>query len=810
MLSIYLKLAARSISRNKLFSLVNIIGLAVGLATCMLMVMYIFDEQRVDQHHTEGDRLFRVASETNKGGNWAAGPAPLAEGLKKDFPEVQASARLLTFPDIATMMLSYGEGINQTKLFENNGYYVDASFFELFTYAFIEGHALTALEKPNTMVLSRELASRLFGKEKALGKVVRISTPFGPFEYTVTGVFDSRNYPSHIPATFLLSMKNTDMWNWVQQQNSWVTNNIFFTYIKLKQGADPEKLQKKLTPFFEQYAGEGMKAAGFSKSLFLQPVEKIYLHSQLGNEIGANGNFRFLYVLGSIAAFILIIACINFMNLSTARSEKRAREVGVRKVIGARRSWLIIQFLGESVLMSVLALLLGVFMVYFLLPVFNDITGKQLGLWEHPELVGFIVLLTIVTGLLSGLYPAFYLSSFNSIAVLKGKIRNNFSALLLRKGLVVFQFVISVCLIVGALVTWKQMDLLKSQSLGFAKEQQLVFPMQQSYKSDKQYVDLLANELEQLKEVASVTSGSTYPGIPNLNSMLFYSEGQSSAEKIDVSLAAIEQGYFETLGMTVLGGRSFTENRLADSASIVLNEAAVRAFGYDVHTAVGKKIQYEFGGSFQQLEIIGIVKDFNFESLHHAIRPLGLTRSIFGNPYSFAIARVQTKEIAALLSSVESIWKRLFPDAPFTYSFLDQDFQRNYEKEQRTAHIVVYFTVIAILIACLGLFGLAAFSAEQRTKEIGIRKVIGASAFQVTRLLTREFLELVVVALVLALPLAAFLMNRWLQAFAYRTELSWWMFVLTGLLALGIALVTISFQALKAAWSNPVDSLRAE
>lgn len=810
MLSIYLKLAIRGIGRNKLFSLVNIIGLAVGLATCMLMVLYIFDELRVDQHHDAGNRLYRVASETNKGGNWAAGPAPLAEGLKKDFPEVEASARLMTFPDIATMMLSYGEGAANKKLFENNGYYVDASFFDLFTYDFKEGVPGTALDKPNSIVLSQELAFRIFGNEKAMNKVVRVSTPFGLFDYSVTGVYDSRKFPSHIPARFFLSMKNSDMWNWVQQQTSWVTNNIFFTYVKLKSGTDPGKLQQKLDPFYEQYAGEGMKAAGFSKSLFLQPVEKIYLHSQVGNEIGPNGNIRFLYVLGSIAAFILVIACINFMNLSTARSEKRAREVGVRKVIGARKSWLVIQFLGESFLMSGLALVLGIVLVYLLIPYFNGLTGKDLSLLEQPGLFGFIVLLTIITGLLAGLYPSFYLSSFNPIAVLKGKIRNNFSALLLRKGLVVFQFMISVCLIVGALVAWKQMDLLNNQSLGFSKEHQLILPMQQSYKSDKQYVELLANELKGLTEIKSVSSGSTYPGIPNLNSMLFYSEGQSSAEKIDISLAAVEQDYFETLGMKLLNGRGFSENTSADSASIVLNEAAVKAFGYELNSAIGKKIQYEFGGKLQQLEIVGIVRNYNFESLHNAIRPLGLTRSVFGNPYSFLIARVQANDFTTFLSSVEEVWERVFPDAPFTYSFLDQDFQRNYDKEQRAVNILIYFTVIAILIACLGLFALSAFAAEQRTKEIGIRKVIGASSFQLARLLTLEFLQLVLLSLVLAIPLASYIMQVWLQAFAYRIEMEWWMYVVSGILALGIALVTVSFQALKAAWSNPVKSLRSE
>lgn len=810
MLKTYIKVAFRALTKNKAFSLINIIGLAVGLATCMLIVLYIFDEQKVDQHHTSGPLLYRVASESNKGGSWAAGPAPLAAGMKKDLPEVEAAARLMTFPDIATMLLSYGQGSDQKQFYESKGYYVDASFFDLFTYDFMEGQASTALEEPNTMVLSAELAAKLFGTEKAVGKAVQLSTPFGLFHYTVKGVFDNRQHTSHIPARFFLSMKNQDMWNWVQQQTSWATNNVFFTYIKLKEGADVNSLEKKLPPFFEQYAGADMKAAGFSKSLFLQPVEKIYLHSQLGNEIGANGNIRFLYVLGSIAAFILVIACINFMNLSTARSEKRAREVGVRKVMGAQRQWLVAQFLGESFFMSCLALIVGLLLVYLLLPLFNELTGKQLSLIDQPKLFGFIAVLTLITGLFAGLYPAFYLSSFNPISVLKGKIRNSFSAVVLRKGLVVFQFTVSICLILGALVTWQQMDLLKNQSLGFTKEQQVIIPMQQSYKSDKAFTTLLNNEWRQIPEVLSVTSGSTYPGIPNLNSMLFYGEGQSTTEKVEMSVAAIENNYLETLGMELIGGRSFTQNSNADSAGIILNEAAVAALGYDPQNAVGRKIQFDFANHHQQLEIIGVVKDFNYESLHHPIRPLGMTHTLFGNPYSFAIARVQTNDYAGLLTKMKQSWTKLFPDTPFAYSFLDQDFQRNYEKEQRTSHIVVYFTLIAILIACLGLFGLAAFAAEQRTKEIGIRKVIGASTYQVTSLLTRDFIQLVLIALVLALPLAGYLMHLWLQAFAYRIQLSWWMFGVAGLLAVCIALATVSFQAIKAALANPVKSLHSE
>jgi putative ABC transport system permease protein len=806
----YFKIAFRNLKRNKAFSFINIFGLAIGLASCMLIMLYIFDESNYDIQHKDIDRLYRIATVGNKGDTWAADAAPLAAVVKNSLPEVEQSTRLMTFPDIAKMLIKYNKGKDQKHFFETNGYYVDSTFFQLFTYDFVYGNRLTALQEPNSIVISKEMSQQFFGSTNPVGKALLINTPFGEFNYTVKAVFDNSKYKSHIPANYFLSMRNNDMWNWVQQQTTLIGNSVFFTYIKLKPGTVAKNFENKLQAFFEQQAGADMKAMGFHNKLFLQPVKDIYLHSSLGNEIASNGNIVYLYILGSIAAFILLIACINFMNLSTARSEKRAKEVGVKKVIGAERSTLVWQFLGESFMMCVLALIIALALVVMLLPYFNNLTEKTIQFSDEPSLVFWIAGLTLLTGLMSGLYPAFYLSAFKPISILKGKIINSFSAAALRKGLVIFQFTVSVCLIVAAIVIWQQLDYLKTQQLGFNKEQKLILPLQDGYLNSEEGYTALRNQLLQNPEVKSVSSGSAYPGMGNLNDMLFFSEGKTKNDNVDIHLAAVENGYIETLGFQLLNGRAFSKDFTADSAAIILNENAIKQLGYTAANAVGKKVNFDVGNYKGALQIVGVVKDFNFESLHNQIQPYGFTTTTFGNRYSYLIASLNTNDYASALKKIQAAWTKLNPTVPFEYSFLDQDFQRSYEKEQRTSSLVSYFTIIAIIIASLGLFGLSAFAAEQRIKEIGIRKVLGASVGQITMLLSKEFIALVVIAVIIASPLAWWGMNQWLQGFAYKIVISWWMFVVAGCGAICIALLTISFQSIKAAIANPVKSLRTE
>jgi putative ABC transport system permease protein len=804
----HLLIAFRNLSRNRAFSVINILGLAIGLATCLLIMVYVLDEASYDRQFRDVGQLYRVAIGTG-GDGWAAGPAPLAGALKSDLPEVAEATRLMKFPDMDNTVLEYTQDKESRRFIEPNGYYVDSSFFKVLSYPFVAGDPRNALERPNSIVISQTIAEKLFGREDPIGHQIKVGLPFGRFDYTVGGVFRDQGLRTHIPAHFFLSMKNGDVGQWVATENSWSMTNIFHTYIRLKPGSDPMAFEKKLNPFFRRRGGEATKAFGLEKGLILQPVRDIYLQSKLGDEIAPNGNIKSLFILGSIAVFILIIACINFMNLSTARSEHRAREVGVRKVMGARKNALVLQFLGESFLLCGIALVLALLLTWIALPAFDVFTQKDLQPFSEPRLIGVIVGLTLFAGLLSGCYPAFYLSSFNPVAVLKGKLVHHLSAAILRKGLVVFQFTISIGLIVGAIVIARQMALFRNYDLGFDKDRQIVIPLQG--KQEAANFDVLRDQVMKSPYIRSVSSGSSYPGIANINTMPFYSSGKTGKDFVELQLVSINNNYFQTLGLTLLSGRWLIAERAGDSSSIILNTTAIKQFGMDPATAIGKRIAYNWEGTAHEMTIIGIVRDFNFESLHSPIRALGFsTLNFFGNKYGFLIAKIQTPDLGSALKYMGDSWNKINTATPFSYSFIDQDFARNYEKEQHTASLVLYFTVIAILIACLGLFGLTAFAAEQRMKEIGIRKVLGASAANVAILLSGDLLRLVAIAVLIACPVAAYTMHKWLENFNYRTNLSWWIFPASAALAAFAALVTVGFQSIKAARTNPIVSLRSD
>lgn len=802
MLKNIFKTALRSFRKNLSISLINVIGLGVGLATCILLLLYIWDESGFDKHHKDLDNLYRVAINFPEG-NSAASPAPMSYALKTEFPEVLQSARLLKYPMLESMILNY-EGTEGLKIFnETNGYYVDSTFFEVLTYEFVSGNPKNALAENNTMVISETLALKIFGDQNPLNEVITVGLPEGNFDYTVKGVFED-SPKSHIRANFFLSIINSDIGNWVSNETSWPNNNMFHTYFKVQEGKTLEEVESKLQTFYQDKLKESA-SVGVSLSLFLQPVKDIYLTSDLGYEVDTNGNLRNLFVFGSIGFFVLLIACINFMNLSTARSEKRAKEVGVRKVIGAGRSELVKQFMGESLLMSVFALLLAFMLLQLLLPIFNNVTDKSLGLFGNPLLFPIIVGLTLLTGLLAGVYPAFYLSGFRPVAILKGSKSNGFAAVSIRKGLVVFQFVISVALIAMAFIIQGQMSFLTESNLGFDKEQQLVVPLQ-SEESRANY-SVFKSQLESQQGIRMVSGGSSYPGMKVLQDWLLYPEGKTIDDVVDVYINRVSNDFFEVLDLEILAGRGYSADFTENSGRLLVNETTAKAFGYGVEDAVGKKLIMEWQGQKHFWEIIGVVKDFHFESLHKTIRPLAFP---FTSQPPFLISKFETGRTADLISFVEKAWKSVNPATPFAYSFLDQDFQRNYQTEKRTSTIILYFTVIAILISCIGLFGLAAFTAEQKIKEIGIRKVLGATTWDITTLVSREFLVLVIVAILIAAPLGYFAAEKWLENFAYKIDLNIWIFVLSGLVAVLIAYGTVSFHAIKAALANPVKSLKSE
>lgn len=801
----YFKIGWRNLLRNKGFSFINIFGLSIGMTASVLIMLFVVDEMSYDKHHKDGKRVFRIASEV-KDERFVAAAAPIAEGLKKDFPEVEQSTRLLRFPGIDKMLLK--DEATQKQFFEINGFYVDSTFFQIFTYELKFGDVNTALNGPNAIVISEQVAGRFFGNENPVDKVLKVTLPFGDFNYTVKGVFRNTN-KSHIPANLLLSMNNGDVGSWVRNQTNWATNNIFHTYVKLSAGTDLNHFESKLVEFLNRNGGRDLKAAGFAKTLFIQPLEDIYLHSNYGFEVAPNGNVKYLYVFSSIAAFLLLIACINFMNLSTARSERRAKEVGLRKVIGALKSALISQFLIESLLMSILALTLACLFIQLSIPIFNQLTNKQLSLLQLPNVYLWLGGLALTTGVMAGLYPAFYLSSFKPAVIMRGKLVNSISAVSIRKGLVVFQFTISIVLILVATLISDQMTFLSTQNLGFDKNQKIILPIQTSEAGKN--ASALRDELSNDPQVISNTLATTYPGIENIQDALFYAEGKSVNESVDIISANVSDGYIETLGIELLQGRAFSKTFTNDTSAIVLNEAAVKALGYSADNSVGRNVYYEWQGQKFQMNIIGVVKDYHFQSLQQKVKPMSLTISpFFSSPNRYLIINVKSNNYAELIGGFEKIWRRINPNSPFAYSFLEEDFQKNYEKEARTLVLVKYFTLIAIIIACLGLFGLVSFTAEQRVKEVGIRKVLGASVSQVVGLLSKDFLKLVIISIVIASPVGYYLMSRWLQGFAYHVDISGWIFVMVGALVVLIAFLTVSFQAIKSAMMNPVKSLRSE
>jgi putative ABC transport system permease protein len=816
----YIKIAWRNVMKSKLFSFINIFGLAVGLTCCMLITLFILNETSYDAYQKNSDTIYQVGTEFEGLGNFKKlpnTPAALGEMMKDAFPEIVQTVRLAVLYSEDKTLLQYNEKDGTAKSFyETKGLLADSTFFRMFTYNFIEGNPITALDAPNTIVLEDDIAKKLFGNQPALNKVIHVSSSTnGDHDFQVTGVFKPINKPSHIDGRFFMSMMGGNVADFIKRQSSnLATNNIFFTYLKLKPGASYEKLQSKFPSFIQKYAGKDLKAVGFYKKQFLVPLKKIHLDEDVKSNITPGGSATYLYILASIALFILLIACINFMNLATAQSSKRSSEVGIRKVLGAEKKSLVTQFLGESVLMSMLALILAFVFAELLLPLFNSVADKNLALTfsDHTLLIASFVALAVITGLIAGSYPAFYLSSFKPVKVLKGKFSNSFSAVALRKGLVIFQFIISVVLIIASVVIAKQMKFLRSADLGFDQNQQVVIPLRSS--NAKKMFTSFKNELLKQSGVDKVGGSSFYPGISNVSDNIFYTDGGSMEQGKDIEMNYIDPGLLQTLGIKQVAGRLYSPEYYTEdttgAGAIIINQTAVKTLGFaNAEDAVNKNLHNNFNSHTYNYKIVGVVKDFHFEDLHVPIRPYGFQ---LNNPalFNYMIVHVKSANINGALKSIKDTWHSLNPGEPFDYSFLDKDFQKNYEAENRLADIVGDFTVIAILISCLGLFGLATFSAEQRIKEIGVRKVLGASVSSIVTLLSKDFLKLVIVSVIIASPIAWFVMNKWLESFAYRTNISWAVFVITTIAALLIALITISFQAVKAAMANPVESLRSE
>jgi putative ABC transport system permease protein len=807
MLKNYFKTTLRNLWKNKTYSFINIIGLAIGTLCCLYILLYVEDQYSFDKHHNNAEDIYRITTSLSLTGdkhNNATSSPPIAPAMKNDFPEVHQFARVITTIGVKQHLLRYKE----KSLYEKDAVYVDSTFFDVFTYHFTNGTATNALTEPYSIVLLKSTADRLFGYKDPLGKLIEIDNAYGKHDFKVTGVVDESLGKSHIHANVFITMNSGGMGEYALKNQSWAGNNFANAYVKLNPNADAMTLEKKLPVFLNKYGRQQLKELGMQKQLHLQPVTSIHTTTGYENEMNKTVSPSFLYILLLIALLIQVIACINFMNLSTARASKRAKEVGVRKVIGAGKKDLVKQFLGESFLLSLTSVLIALPLLLAALPYLNLITQADIKLSFLGDYRLWLMLagLIVITGLVAGSYPAFYLSDFQVVKVIKGNFSSHASAAGIRRSLVVFQFVLSIVLIAGIIVIYNQLNYISNKDLGFEKSQRLIFSF---YTEDAQNkMPSFMNDLRQMADVKAVSRSNNYLSQFVFNDNGVYLAGGNMASAIDAQNMTTDEYFVRANGIKLISGRDF---RLYDSGKVLINETLAKRLGLKPEKAAGTRLYSQYAPNpATYVEIAGVMKDFNYTSLHQDVKPFMLNYNPNGGFLFDLTVATSSKNYKELLGRIETIWHKDLPDTPFEYAFLDDEVQKQYETEITLARIINSFTLMAILISCLGLFGLAAFSAEQRNKEIGIRKILGASVSGIVQLLSKDFLKLVGIAILIATPIAWWAMSKWLQAFAYRINISWWMFAAAGLIAIFIALFTVSFQAIKAAVSNPVKSLRTE
>lgn len=802
MLKNYYKVAIRNILKYKLFSAINILGMTIGITSCLMIILYVTDELSYDNFHPDADRIFQVGLNGKIGGQdirVANTCPPMAAALVADIPEVADATR------IAQM---FGQPVvrNGEKIFtEEKVFAVDSNFFEFFGYKLKAGDVKTVLKEPNTVVLTEIMAQKYFGDENPIGKLLVIGDENKT--YKVTGLAENPPGNSHFIYNILVSASSSER----LKSEVWL-NNFMYTYLKIQPNSSSDQVQAKFIPLVEKYIGpelerfmgatlKQMQESGGSYGYYTTNIKDIHLHSTSQGDLEPGGNMMYVYFFAGIGLFIIVIACINFMNLSTARSAGRAKEVGLRKALGSLRGQMVGQFMAESILYSALAVMLALVACYFLLPSFNTLSGKQLGMevFQTPWFIVGIVVLAFFIGIVSGSYPAFYLTSFSAVEVLKGKVRAGAKSKGIRSFLVVFQFGLSIFLIIFTVVVFQQIQYLQKKNLGIDKNGVLILDNADRLGTNK---EAFRNALAQQSGITKVSyTNNTFPGVNNTT--VFKAAGSEQDHIMGVYYADYEhQG---VLRFELKDGRYFSKEFPSDSLAIVLNEAAAKEFGFE--NPVGEEVLYNDGGSaFKKYKVIGVIKNFNFESFKEQVRPLSILLTQNANNL---LVRYEG-DPATLIQNVEKLWKQHSTNEPFEYSFLDESFDRLFRAEQRMGKLFSIFSGLAIFIACLGLFALAAFTAEQRTKEIGIRKSMGASVFNLSILLSKEFTKLVVIAFIPASVLAWYISDTWLNGFAYRVEINPLVFILSGMAAILIAWLTVSYQSIKAATANPVESLRYE
>lgn len=803
MIKNYFKIAWRNVVKNKAFSFINVFGLSVGLACFMLIAAFVYDELSYDRYAANASQIYRVGLHLDENGGTTDFPivdGAVGPGIKNAYPEVVSVTR---YAGTGYMYMDY----NDKKFKEEKIAFLDSNFLQTFSIPLAEGNVNSALTDPFSIVISRATAVRYFDKEPALGKLLASDGQ----TYKVTGVFEKIPGNSHFHFDMAISMSS-------QRRRAETWSNIsHFTYLTLKPGTNPKQLEAKLPQLVAKFVvpeiqhDMGVSLAEAQKSLntfrfFLQPLTDIHLRSNTKFEMEPNGDINYLYVFGALALFILLLACVNFTNLSTASAGKRSKEVGIRKVMGSLKGQLVAQFLAESILLSLLAAVIAFAIVYALLPAFNHLSGKDIHIGFFLQASSLLAILgvSLFTGILAGIYPSFFLSAFKPIKVLKGTLSTQPRRSILRGSLVVFQFVVSTALIISTIVVYRQLHFMQNQKLGYNKEQVLI--LQDTYDGLGQNESAFKQKLLEDNRVVNATISWAVPTNFRFDGTQIYAkplQQNDPHKEIQTGIFRIDYDYLATLDMKIAAGRNFSKDYPSDSAGVLINETAVQSLGIKGNP-IGRTI---VRSGRQEFTIVGVVQDFHFATARQKIGPLML---LPGRNGGAIMVKVKTPEIKNLIADVKKQWEAFSPATPFSYTFLDDRFAALYTAEEKSGQIFTIFAIISIVIACLGLFGLVAYTIEQRTKEIGVRKVLGASVQQVLLLVSKEFLYLVLIAFVIAIPATWWVMNKWLQDFAYRTTINAWVFVMAGVIALFIAVFTISFQAIKAALMNPVKSLRSE
>lgn len=791
MLKNYFKIAFRNLWKHKAFSFINIMGLTVGMTACFLIFLYVKFERSYDNFYPKVDRIYQVFADIKTPTEVlkASGPAwAVAPNLKDEFPQVEAFVRISG----GGMLVRKGD----IKFQEDESIFADSAFFKIFDFPLLQGNAATALKAPMTVVLTETTAKKYFANINPIGQTLLFTEKAEPA--LVTGVMKDLPENSQIKASMLISMSTL-----TQKFNSGLDqqwgNYGSTAYLLLAPGTNAAALQAKFPAFLEKRNGKEMKESQMYATLLLQPLKEVYLYSTRSGV----GNINNVYIFSIIAIFILLIACINFVNLTTARSTERAREVGIRKVVGALKGQLTWQFIGESIILCLIAFIITIGLTALLLPLFNKLAGKTVstGIFSQPAYLLLLLSAAVGIGILAGTYPALVLASFRPIVVLKGRFATGLRGILLRKGLVIGQFSISIALIIGTIVVYRQMDFMRNRDLGFSKDQMLII------NTDRDPArEAFQQSLTSIPGIQATAMSSSAPGTGNPAAYSEIENKHGDLQIANLDLYFVDFDYIKLFDIKMAAGRAFSREFGTDTTqAMILNETAVKMFGYSSpQEAIGRRFK-QWG---REGKIVGVIKDFHFRSLQQEIKPL--TMRIEPDGCNLVSIKIAANKLPGAISAIEKKWKTIMPNRPFSYLFLDEIFDRQYRAEERFGKLFLNFSILAIFISCLGLLGLAAYSTAQRTKEIGIRKVMGASVSGIVNLLSKEFLKLVLISFVIASPIAWYFMYKWLQGFAYRAPVSWWIFALSGIAALLIALATISFQAIKAAVMNPVKSLRSE